>query len=520
MIKINKFYLNLYKNSQQGKKTIADFEKLLTEMSIENLVDYTVKYDIDYRYNADNDDIEDDFYRTIRLIDYCVAGKSIRCRHDAEDLIKRMIDECGSDKYVMSHIVPISIYLYQCNPEYFIPYFFLIRYRDLHNIISDYSIDVNEVNGKFSYKDRALYYLALCDALSEFRKANELSPAELCAFLYDMERQSYDSSLQENDTTYPRVWFLVGGKHGRETTAKTMFWEGNTEIRKGDICVFYETSKTGTKNKSSISGIWVAKSDGRIDPFFYYYASVLIGDEHKLSNPIPFTYLKENAYTSLIPHMGANLMGSPGCELTVEIYEKGILPLVRELNPDFDESTLPKIYHPVLPEDSISDRGDMKPEKWVEEHNIKPLLSEMGFVEGQDYLQQVFLQLGRDKEEGERVQAGRTDFSLFPFGNKRKGEPKCADVLIEVKAPGEMTNPKDIEKTFWQAESYASRQYAQLLIITDGVQFLLYPRTKDGVFRYSEPDSKIEQYTWTELKDSTSESFKKFRATLLANKKH
>lgn len=529
MIKINKFYWELYKQSSLGVSTIEDFNMLVKEQSIDNIVNYTLKYDPDYQYNSDLNSIALDFEDIINMLQYYSEGLSFdnmnECRHNAELLLDLMAQSFGQGKdayrNVMACIIPISIFLYQKNHNYFIPYFFLIRYRFLHQIISDYSIDVNEVNGKFSYRERAFYYLDLCDAFYNFRQYNELTSAELCAFLYDMERRSYESDMQENYTKYPRVWLLVGGKNGYEETAETMFWQGSAEMKKGDICVFYENGTTfNSKNKSALTGIWIAQSDGRIDPFFYFYESVLIGNEHKLTTPLPFKLLFNDARTQNLPHLGAYLCGAGGSELTADLYENGILPLIEEWDNLFDSSTLPAIYHPELPQDSVNDRGDEKPEKWVEEHRIKPLLKNMGFIENKDYLQQVYLQLGRDKEEGERVQAGRTDFSIFPFGNKRKGEPKCADVLIEAKNPWEMSNPKDIEKTFWQAESYASRQYAQLLVITDGRLFLLYPRTKDGIFRFSEPDSKVEQYTWDELSDMTSESFKKFRATLLSYKKH
>ena len=108
-----------------------------------------------------------------------------------------------------------------------------------------------------------------------------------------------------------------------------------------------------------------------------------------------------------------------------------------------------------------------------------------------DYRRQVHLQLGRAKIEGEKTQDGRTDFSLFPFGRRLK----CADVLIEAKAPGEMDG-KDLEKAFWQAESYASRQYAGLIILADGEKVLLFPKSKDGTFKFS---YTYKTYTWNEI---------------------
>ena len=120
-----------------------------------------------------------------------------------------------------------------------------------------------------------------------------------------------------------------------------------------------------------------------------------------------------------------------------------------------------------------------------------------------DYDRQVHLQMGRAKIEGEKTQDGKTDFSLFPFGRRLK----CADVLIEAKAPGEMDG-KDLETAFWQAESYASRQYAGLIILADGEKVLLYPRSKDGTFKFSlKEDNK---FYWSQIFSDT-DTFNRLR---------
>lgn len=528
MIKINKFYWQLYKGSPEGQKAIEIFKRAFAkDISIKEQVQLMQQFDTVYFENTDIDSMCSRFYIIQDKLKHFLHKYSFLSKEQCRESAIALLDEVErkyptSDKSyrdLMSNIVPISMLLAPINPEYFVPYLFLIRYRYLHQIIMDYDLSVNEVNGKYSHRERLHYYLDLCDAFFEFRKLNNLSPAELCAFMYDMERKSYDSDEQTGYTKYPRVWLLVGGKNPMEVDANTMFWQGNQEMKKGDICVFYENSYTCSGNPACLTGIWVAESDGHIDPFFHFYESVRIGQEHKCK-PMPFSILFKDKRTQTLPHLGAHLCGACGSELSSDLYENGLLPLIKEWDPKFEDKTLPQIYHSDLPQDDIANRGDMKPEKWVEEYRIKPLLQNMGFIKGRDYLQQVYLQMGRDKEEGERVQAGKTDFSVFPFGNKIKGEPKCADVLIEAKAPGEMSTDKEIQKTFWQAESYASRQYANLLIITDGNQFLVYPRKKYGIFQYSDPNSKIEKYSWEDLSSTNTEAFKKFRETILTHKQH
>ena len=149
----------------------------------------------------------------------------------------------------------------------------------------------------------------------------------------------------------------------------------------------------------------------------------------------------------------------------------------------------------------------MKPEKWVEEYFIKEMLEKMGWKYKVDYDRQVHLQLGREKIEGEKTQDGRTDFSLFIFGRKLK----CADVLIEAKGPGEMDG-KNIEKAFWQAESYASRQYASLIILADDEKILLFPKSKDGIFKFS---NNPKEFKWEKIFDNTDDDFKKLRDIIM-----
>ena len=76
---------------------------------------------------------------------------------------------------------------------------------------------------------------------------------------------------------------------------------------------------------------------------------------------------------------------------------------------------------------------------------------------------------------------------------------------------------KDIEIAFWQAESYASRQYASLIILADGDKLLLFPKSKDGTFKYS---NTPETYTWKEIFDNVDDKFTKLRKTILSYRKH
>lgn len=488
MLKINQFYWQLYKESTEGKKSIEKFEKAsqVTFTTDESIALFK-EFDPEWFLNVDEEETKEDYFATcfdsVSLFHY---DRSVSPRQNAENLII----SCYRRNYkaALCEIAPLSFYLYKLNPGYFIPYMFLLRYHYIRQIMEDYDLDVVEVPGKANFEKRCLYYLDICDALNKFRELNGLTGPELCAFIYDMERKSYDAAYAKESNPFPQVWMMGGGKGGKETIAKTMCWEANQETKKGDIVLFYETGITETENKSCFTGIWIAQTDGISDPLFFRYGQAIIGDEIKVK-PIPFKVLNSNPKTNRLPRCGAHFCGIRGDAVSLDIY-KDFLDFLEQWDHSFNRNQLPSIPEPFSYLVKYEEKGKMKPEEWVEECIIKVFLEEkMRLVYKKDYDRQVHLQMGRAKIEGEKTQDGRTDFSLFPFGHQNK----CADVLIESKAIGEMDG-RDLEVAFWQAESYASRQYAGLLILADGEKVILYPR-KDGVFKFSLPKEE-DTYYW------------------------
>lgn len=151
----------------------------------------------------------------------------------------------------------------------------------------------------------------------------------------------------------------------------------------------------------------------------------------------------------------------------------------------------------------------------MEENRIIPLLNKLGWGRPDiDYRRQVYLQLGRKKSTDSIVQSGRPDFSVFPFGDHRK----CADIVIEAKGPGEMEGDKKLRDAFDQGESYASRQYAELLILADDKQLLFYSRSKNGNFRFT--NTPYKQYEWATLLKENSEELTEVYHIFLSFQKH
>lgn len=510
MLKINQFYWRLYKDSPEGKKAIEKFEKASkASYTIEESVSLFKEYDPDWFLNEDIEVTKWLFDDTSRIFNDWVFDDSKSLRKNAEENLDFSFG--GNYEEALQFITPLSFLLYKKNPSYFIPYLFLLRYNYIRQIFEDYDVEIDEVPGKASFKNRCLYYFDICDALNKFKELNGFTSAELCAFIYDMERKQYDAAYAKENTPFPQVWLIGGKKLPEEADKKTMFWQANAETRKGDVLIFYETGKTYYKeNKSCITGIWFAQTDGISDPMFHYYGQVFIGNEIKVK-PIPFKVLFNDPRTNNLPRIGAHFLGISGDAVSTKQYE-GLLSLIEERDPSFDRSKLPKLFEPYEVEVTPEEAG-MKPEEWVEHYFIENLLKEkMNLKYKVDYDRQVHLQMGRAKIEGEKTQAGRSDFSLFIFGRKLK----CADVLIEVKGPHQMDG-RDIEKAFWQAESYASRQYASLIILADNKKVLLIPKSKDGTFKFSIREEN--KYNWNDI-FTNPDTLDELRKKIFSYRKH
>lgn len=512
MLKINQFYWKLYKESPEGKRAIEKFENASkSSFTTDEAISLFKEYDPEWFLNVDVDETKAEYFAPCSLkLRNCSFNDSKTPRENAEELITSLFG--GDYGNAISCMAPISFFLYQKDPSSFIPYLFLLRYHYIRQILEDYDLDVMEVPGKANLKDRCFYYLDICEALTKFRELNGLSGPELCAFIYDMETKQYDAAHSKDATPFPQVWLISGAKEGKEATDKTLFWHANAETKKGDILVFFETGLTTIKeHRSCITGIWTAQSDGISDPMFVYYGQVIIGNEIKI-RPIPFKEIIKDDRTKELPRAGAHFCGVRGDAISSTKY-KNLLSFIEEWDSSFDRNQLPSLHEPFEAKVKYEDRGDMKPEKWVEEYLIKEMLEKMGWGTPEvDYRRQVHLQLGRAKIEGEKTQDGRTDFSLFPYGRQLK----CADVLIEAKAPGEMDG-KGIEAAFWQAESYASRQYANLIILADGEKVLLFPRKQGEPFKFS---NNPKRFLWKEIFANTDDCFNTLRKEILSYRKH
>ena len=172
-----------------------------------------------------------------------------------------------------------------------------------------------ELPGKLQEtRDRALYYLAINAELQRFRKANGLDPQEFNAFLYDFavrdqqprtlklaEITSSDESLVSSSAGLAARWISSTSK--MQTKNSVGLWQGNIDTRPGDIVVMYIASP-----KKAIHSIWRSQTFGFIDPFFYFYSAMRVGQPIKIPE-IPFSEIAADPTFKDTPAIRARFQG-------------------------------------------------------------------------------------------------------------------------------------------------------------------------------------------------------------------
>lgn len=400
---------------------------------------------------------------------------------DADEIYRNVL---GGMEYkdCISLIPCLSMGLSIAFPELFVPYLFYCRFLDISRICDAFSIEMPPKPLKKDYEGRCLYYLELCKVLNEFRTKYNMTPNELCAFLYDFAPRFIEGDGDESIANASQVWMIGGEYSNKELKCDNLFWQANEDTRKGDLMIFYEKSPV-----SAITSIWRAKTDGISDPLFYYYSYTFIGDKTKVPD-ITLNELKKNDYFKEHPLVKKNFQGVNGFLLTGDDY--GELSRLLGLK---SMHNLPIIKSPI----SISDRR-INVERDVEQILLEPLLHSFGLSENVDYKRQMGIHAGR----GHRI---FPDYSVF-YSDKKNEE--TADILIEAKL--HIKSNREREDAFLQARSYALLLHSSTIILCDKYYIWIY-RSKNGFDR-----SKYILYQWHDLFDV--DKFNEIRDIIMKSK--
>ncbi len=362
-----------------------------------------------------------------------------------------------------------STLLYALFPETLLPYYFKYNFNVLEKIAQEFEIQLPPIPHKKDYKERLFYYGTLCETLYQFRTEHNMSPYELCAFLYDFAPKyigGIDSYII-NDLPEPKSAFFIGGHKddaflSNEPDIVTP-WQCNPDTRAGDMIVMYLRSPI-----SAINSVWRSVSVGFNDPFFYYYRCTYIAKPTKIKKTTQKTLERDSVFKKL-PIVRKNMQGINGVELYPSVYNHLL---------DMAKSDLPRLEFSTENNDDI-----FTIEKDVENKLIKPLLSKLGYNDF-EYAQQLYIEIGNHNY------ALIPDFVILP--NKTKGH-YSAPFLIEAKLS--IPNLAYLEEVKTQARSYAKLLSAKYSVIASKEKIWIAAQNDD----YS---NDIFSASWNELNNA------------------
>lgn len=492
-MQFNSYIWNLYKTSANGKQMIQNFESSAPEWMDEQFD----LYKNDFLFE-DEEDIthwgfkEISFYVPDEIFTYASLHE-VNNSQDALDLYSEIIDTgfpvitknaAGEDEtfgniggdglldYFVHQIQHMSVGLFRAHREYFCPFLLKNYFYQFQNICDEFSIAIGPIPKKKDWRARAMYYMEINIALQEFRKIHDLSPAELCAFLYDFA----PSSISDEEAELPKptkAWLLLGGpedykwlEEADETS--TSHWQGGIDTRRGDIMMLY--ARTPHK---CIHSIWRAQTDGFVDPFFHYHSTVWVQDRIKTA-PVTFAEMKADPVISQMGIIKAHLQGPSGKPFNVEEYE-AVLKIMENKGQDISE--LPRIESTTFLPDI-----ELKNERDVEVLLVEPLLKEIGYSET-DWLRQMCVRMGR----------GEHYYPDYVFNPQTKKGDEHADMVLEAKY--RINTRKALTDAYRQAKSYALLLKCKKIVLASVEGIWIFDKTPDFDF------DRFGHWNWKQLEN-------------------
>ena len=364
-----------------------------------------------------------------------------------------------------------STFLWIYYPDKFVPYYFKHNFNVLNLIADEFDIDLPSLPKKKDYEGRFNYYGNICKVLHNFRIKNNMSPYELCAFLYDFAPKyigGVDSYII-NDLPEPKSAYFIGGDakdaFNTATPDEITAWQANPDTRAGDMIVMYRRTPV-----SSVESVWRSVSIGFNDPFFYYYRCTYISNCN-LIRQVHLKELQQDVVFKDVPIVRKNMQGINGIELLPSQYNHLM---------DMAGADVARLQYSAIDGDE-----SFSTEKDVENKLVKHLIEKLGYSED-DYVQQL------------RIRVGNHNFKLIPdfvINPVVSQGHYSASFLIEAKLS--IPTLSFLEEVKIQARSYAKQLGAKYSVIA----------SKEKVWVMSSKDDyskEIFSATWYELNDSDS----------------
>ena len=484
---LNKFVWQNYLDLQKGKETVNTFRDLCEgEYSSEQLDKYntTIKA-LHSFYCANQSAVDYSFNRLAFLFESIANDKiAIECvsildlpedQLTLKQIIKTLYSgiqkehKCNEQAVFSCFCDLIEYYttfLFIIAPDYFIPYYFQFNFNILEKIASEFDIDLPSMPIKKDYKGRFFYYSEICECLIRFREAHNMSPYELCAFLYDFAPQyigGIDSYIVK-ELPPPRSAYFIGGSKDdiflADEANTITSWQCSPDTQVDNMIVMYLRSPI-----SAVDSIWRSVSIGFNDPFFYYYRCTYIANPVGISR-ITQKQLEQDEIFKNLPIVRKNMQGINGVELKPTEYNH----LVEISNAD-----VPKLQFDVIDNDY-----DFVNEKDVERKLIVPLIERLGYSPA-EYQPKI------------QIMVGNHNFVLIPdYTILPKVTTGHHSAFAIIEAKHHIPNKKAMDETCAQARSYAVQLKAKYSVIA----------SKDKLWVYKPDDDYTEAFfssTWSDL---------------------
>ena len=464
-MKFNSYIWELYKTSEAGKEVLDSLKIRELDADLDDLSRQLVfaarAHAQQVRVNSDED--------ALAYIESIASGLPLT----SYPVLQELFGDVLKADDILHNIYLLSSGWYLAHSDFFLPYDFSKTFDLLESLSGEFGFSLPPVPNRSDIKGRVRYYGLVNQTWHEFRRSNNLDPAEMIAFLYDFAQNFFQT---EPELPAPsKVWLLIGGA-GKESDFETLdnaqadtqdYWQANLATRRGDVLVMYCKSP-----RSYIHSIWRAVTDGFADPFFYYQNLIWIGHPVKVP-PVHFKEMQAHSVLKENRYMRANLQGASGKPLTLQEYE-AILELLK--NKGFDGANLPRpegFSH--LPDLAVYVERD------VEEKLVEPLLTRLGYTPD-DWLRQMPLRMGR----GERFYP---DYAFFPV--LARGEDK-AKMVLETKY--RIVSQRALRETYTQARSYSQRLQAHIMVLAALDGLWVFPKTNSD-FSFD----NVQVYHWKDL---------------------
>ena len=380
-----------------------------------------------------------------------------------------------------SNIPCFSVIEFLEHPNYAFPYLFPQHFYKFSEICRLFDILIPVIPGKAQHLERIHYYYDLCRSLYDFRMQHNLTPVELCVFLYGFAIRFQEKFIKMELPEPNQIFMLGATERDAEGTLSQKYneddiccWQGCSEILPGDIILLYERAPY-----KRIGSIWRAVSPGFDDPFHYFPGKVFMSHPIQDIPMVTFDDLKQDPVWSKNGLIRCNMqgIGFKNSAVTHEEYE-ALKKLFKKKDPSFSLKRLPepppyaKFFH-----DDLDDERD------VEEKLLEPLLTQLGYNVKKEFTRQFPIRMGR----GERFYP---DYALHATG---KNGNERADFIWEAKY--RIPTQKQLREDYGQARSYAVRLscHGMGLVSQEGI----WISWAQDYFSFD----KLRKYSWNELQN-------------------